>query len=121
MEKNLALKLFATLRKSAKGEPLTDAGASSRGCPRWTSTSPPSSWRRKACLGSTARTRSLKTSLCGLFDMRRFLLPVEVRQRVCFWVWLDPPRLADDVARRRNQVAAAIGRLGISVGDISAE
>ena len=25
MEKNLALKLFAALRKSAKGEPLTDA------------------------------------------------------------------------------------------------
>ena len=25
MEKNLALKLFAVLRKSAKGEPLTDA------------------------------------------------------------------------------------------------
>ena len=49
MEKNLALKLFAALRKSANGEPLTDAQVRKlTGLCQRTSTSPQRSWRRNA-------------------------------------------------------------------------
>ncbi len=66
MEKNLALKLFAILRKSPKGETLTDAQVRKlTGLDQMDIDIAASSWRRKVCSPSSGRTRSWKTEPSG--------------------------------------------------------